>query len=105
MSEREELKTKIRKAVSGAKMWQRIPTSIEGAFLVKAPKGNDFTVMVEINPQDDEGRPIKRRGLFITSTQHLEMFFEVMSNTKVTDLLDAIGDVNKRDVHEPVVDV
>lgn len=103
MEKREELKSNIRKAVSGAKMWQRIPTSIAGVFLIKAPKGNDYTVMVEINPLDDEGRPIKRRGIFLMYQDHLDKFLETMSDPKVGELLDAIQDCNRRDVHEPVV--
>ncbi len=46
--------------------------------------------MVEINPLDEFGRPIKRRGIFIQHKIHLEKFLEVMQKPKLMEFLDTL---------------
>ena len=77
---KEEFKNNIKQAVANAKPWQRIPTTAPGVFLIKAPsRGNGDNLMIEINPVNNEGKPIKRRGLFITNVQQLDLFRDCVS--------------------------
>lgn len=86
-----ELKQKIENIMKDAKPWQRVPTSIDGAYLIKAPsRGDQETLMVEFNPLDSEGRPIKRRGIFISNVNQLELFKDLMNQDKVKHLLGAL---------------
>lgn len=49
-----ELENKIRDTLKDVKPWQRVPTSVEGVFLVKTPANdNRETIMVEINPLNE----------------------------------------------------
>lgn len=86
-----QLESKIRKTLENVKPWQRVPTSLEGVFLIKAPtRGDQESVMVEINPLDELGRPIKRRGIFIQRKVHLERFLDVMQEPRLKEFLDTL---------------
>ncbi|BDZ67692.1 hypothetical protein [Methanobacterium ferruginis] len=86
-----QLESKIKETLENVKPWQRVPTSLEGVFLIKAPtKGTQESIMVEINPLDEFGRPIKRRGIFIQHKVQLERFLEVMQESRLMDFLDTL---------------
>lgn len=98
-----ELGNKIKDALKDVKPWQRVPTSVEGVFLVKTPANDDReTIMVEINPVNERGTSMKRKGLFLKSTVEFEGFRGIFENDKVMELLDAIedtaGGVKKKEV-------
>ncbi|HMK53182.1 MAG TPA: hypothetical protein VK444_00200 [Methanobacteriaceae archaeon] len=87
----QELENKIKEALKNVKAWQRVPTSVSGVFLVKAPsKGTQESVMMEINPIDERGSPIKRRGIFLRQKSELENFLDVMKNDSVGEVLEAL---------------
>ena len=98
-----ELENKIKDALKDVKPWQRVPTTLEGVFLVKTPANdNRETIMVEINPLNERGTSMKRKGLFLKSTSEFEGFGSVFKNDKVLDLLDAIegmvGGAKKKEI-------
>ena len=101
-----EIEVRIKKALNDVKAWQRVPTSINGIFLVKTPeKAGKETILVEINPEDEHGNLIKRRGLFLKSLSELEQFNNAMENGKLKDVLGAlenISEVNEEEKIEPV---
>jgi hypothetical protein len=86
-----QLENKIKKALENVKPWQRVPTSLNGVFLVKTPaKGSQETIMVEINPLDERGSPIKRKGIFLRQTNELKRFLEVMENHRLQEVLETL---------------
>ena len=86
-----QLKNKIKETLENVKPWQRVPTSLEGVFLIKAPtRGDQESIMVEINPLDEFGRPIKRRGIFIQQKIQLERFLEVMQKPRLMEFLETL---------------
>ena len=86
-----QLESKIKETLENVKPWQRVPTSLEGVFLIKAPtRGDQESIMVEINPLDELGRPIKRRGIFIQRKIHLERFIDVMQEPRLMEFLDTL---------------
>ncbi len=98
-----ELESKIKDVLKDVKPWQRVPTSVEGVFLVKTPANdNRETVMVEINPLNERGTSMKRKGLFLKNTSEFDGFRGIFKNDKVMELLDAIegmaGGANRKEV-------
>ena len=86
-----QLESKIKETLENVKPWQRVLSSLDGIFLIKAPtRGDQESIMVEINPLDEFGRPIKRRGIFIQQKIQLEMFLEVMKKPKLMEFLDTL---------------
>ena len=90
-----EMEVRIKKALNGVKAWQRIPTSLNGVFLVKTPaKGGEENIMVEINPKDERGNLMKRRGLFLKNTLELEKFNDSLENHKLKAVLVALENIS-----------
>jgi hypothetical protein len=90
-----EMEVRIKKALNGVKAWQRIPTSLNGVFLVKTPaKGGEENIMVEINPKDERGNLMKRRGLFLKNTLELEKFNDTLENHKLKVVLVALENIS-----------
>lgn len=55
----QEQKKILVKTVEQTMPWERIPTSVEGVFLVKTPEQKNYqTVFVELNPSVN-GQPLK----------------------------------------------
>lgn len=77
----------IKQAVKDEEAWCRIPTSISGVFLVKLPNKE---IIIEVNPMGDDGRPIKRRGLFLKKSQELLQFLEAMMDPDTYELLGTL---------------
>jgi hypothetical protein len=64
--------------------------------LVKTPeKAGKTTILVEINPEDEHGQLIKRRGLFLKSISELEQFNNAMGNGKLKEVLGAIENISE----------
>lgn len=79
--------------------WQRVETSVPGLFLVRAPgtKKRQPSVMIELNPLGEDGKPIKRRGLFIRNTELLDKFRDLINNDKIDILMEKINDLFAED--------
>ena len=89
------MQEKILEALENVEPWQRVPTSVDGAFLIKTPeKGGNKTIMVEINPLNERRAPIKRRDLFLKQSIELEKFLEVLENESINELLNALDDLS-----------
>jgi hypothetical protein len=98
-----EIEVRIEKALNDVKAWQRVPTSINGIFLVKTPeKAGKKTILVEINPEDEHGKLIKRRGLFLKSLSELEQFNNAMENGKLKEVLEAIENISDENEEEKI---
>lgn len=94
-----QIEEKIVEALENVEPWQRVPTSVDGAFLVKTPeKSGNKTIMVEINPLNERRTPMKRRGLFLRQSIELEKFLEVLENESIGELLKAVDDMSAKSV-------
>lgn len=87
-----EQKKQLIKTVAQTSPWERIPTSVEGVFLVKAPEHKNIqSVFVELNPSL-RGQPIKKRGVYLKNSNEYEAFQELFNNQKVKELLDVVSE-------------
>ena len=69
-----EQKKQLIKTVEQTSPWERIPTSVEGVFLVKAPEHKNIqSVFVELNPSL-RGQPIKKRGVYLKIVMNMKLF-------------------------------
>jgi len=53
--------------------------------------------MVEINPLNERGSPMKRRGLFLKDSSEFGGFKGIFENENVMDLLGAIEEIDGRE--------
>ena len=71
-------------------------TPVDGVFVVKVPatKTRPSLLFLEINPLKDDGKPLKRKGLFVGSKEFLVKFSEALSDDKVFQLIGEMEQVN-----------
>lgn len=79
---------RLREYASSMKDWDKIKTSVEGVSLVKMPGGEKLSL--EIIPLNEEGNPLKRKGLFVTSIEQFEAFKNIFIDEKAHDLITGI---------------
>lgn len=87
------------------KNWARWRTSIPGVFVLKLPayKRSPSRLAVELNPVNERGTPIKRRGLVLRTVTELEAFNDLYQYDKLTKLMNMLDDVNPKKVHSRAV--
>ncbi|WP_455368108.1 hypothetical protein [[Eubacterium] cellulosolvens] len=78
--------------------WERKATTLRGVFVLKMPayKGAPVRLAVELNPVDSEGRPSKKRGILLRSSEELAEYNKILSDNRIVNLLKNIDSVNPR---------
>jgi hypothetical protein len=95
----QELESRLREILEKARDWQRVPVKTSpGIFVVKAPrtKRNPPSLLIELNPVDENNLPTKRRGLYIRSRRDLEEYRKLINDRNLDALVAALEEVNGR---------
>jgi hypothetical protein len=76
--------------------WEKMETPVEGVSVVKVPatKTRPALLFLEINPLKDDGKPLKRKGLFVGSKEMLIKFSEALNDDKTFQLIGELEKVN-----------
>jgi hypothetical protein len=99
VSKVQELESRLREILEKARDWQRVPVKTSpGIFVVKAPgtKRNPPSLLIELNPVDENNLPTKRRGLYIRSRRDLEEYRKLINDRNLDALVAALEEVNGR---------
>ena len=77
------------------KDWERKSTSLRGVSILRMPRTatRPPTLAMEINPLDERGMPMKRKGRMIRTPQELEALRNVLGDPKVANLMGALASV------------
>ena len=91
-----DIKAQLRDHLKNAKDWEKMETPVDGVFVVKVPatKTRPSLLFLEINPLKDDGKPLKRKGLFVGNKEFLVKFSEALSDDKVFQLIGEMEEVN-----------
>ena len=91
-----EIQAQLKEHLENGEDWQKMETPIEGVFVVKVPetKTRPALLFLEINPLKDDGKPMKRKGLFVGSKEMLIKFSEALQDDKVFQLIRELEQVN-----------
>jgi hypothetical protein len=95
----QELESRLREILEKAREWQRVPVKTSrGIFVVKTPgtKRNPPSLLIELNPVDENNMPSKRRGLYIRSRRDLEEYRKLINDRNLDALVSALEEVNGR---------
>ncbi|MBY9001115.1 MAG: hypothetical protein KGD64_09385, partial [Candidatus Heimdallarchaeota archaeon] len=72
-------------------------TSVPGVSIVKLPtKNEDLNFGLELLPVNEDGTPLKRKGVFITSLEQWEAYKMLLNDPKAQDLITNIDDMRKQ---------
>jgi hypothetical protein len=77
------------------KDWERKATSLRGVSILRMPRTTTRppTLAMEINPVDERGTPMKRKGVMVRSPKELEALRNVLEDPKVVSLMMALASV------------
>lgn len=76
--------------------WEKMDTPVPGLSVVKVPatKTKPALLFLEVNPLKEDGKPLKRKGLFIGNKEILIKFSEALNDDKTFQLIDVLEKVN-----------
>ncbi|TFF89767.1 MAG: hypothetical protein EU548_06435 [Promethearchaeota archaeon] len=91
-----DIQTQLEEHLEKGKDWEKMETPISGVYVVKVPatKTRPALLFLEINPLKDNGKPMKRKGLFVGDKQMLVKFGELLNDDKVFQLIQELERVN-----------
>ena len=92
------VESKLSEFLKNGKDWERKATSIPGVFILKMPpyRGAPTRLAVELNPTDAEGRPTKKRGVLLRSSEELAEYNKILSDGRIANLLKNIDSINPK---------
>ncbi|TFF98190.1 MAG: hypothetical protein EU540_08185 [Promethearchaeota archaeon] len=91
-----DLQTQLIEHLKNGEDWEKMETPVPGVYVVKVPatKTRPPLLFLEINPLKDDGKPMKRKGLFVGNKEMLIKFGEALNDDKVYQLIQELEQVN-----------
>ena len=91
-----DIEAQLKAHLEKGKDWEKMETPVRGVSVVKVPatKSRPALLFLEINPLKEDGKPMKRKGLFVGSTEMLLKFIETLQDDKVYQLSLEIEKIN-----------
>ena len=92
----DKLEVALKDILKNGRDWDRKPTTVPGVFILRLPKYKIIPprLVVELNPIDEYGKPSKRRGLILRSSEDLREYRELINTEKLDNLLKTLDKVN-----------
>ncbi len=83
------MESRLAEFLKSGKDWERKPTTVPGVFVLRMPpfRGSPTRLAVELNPVDEAGRPIKKRGILLRSSGELAEYKKLLQDEKLATLL------------------
>ena len=90
-----EVADNLRTFLDSGEDWERKNTSLQGVFIIKLPatRSRAASLAIEINPPDENGRPMKKKGIMLMSREEMQAFRKVFGNEKLEVLMNAVEEV------------
>lgn len=91
-----DIQVQLKEHLKNADDWGKMETPIPGVFVVKVPgsKTRPPMLFLEINPLKENGKPMKRKGLFVRDYEMLIKFLETLQDDKTVRLIKEMEEVN-----------
>jgi hypothetical protein len=92
------IEAQLKEHLENADEWEKMETPVEGVSVVKVPatKTRPALLFLEINPLKEDGKPLKRKGLFVGSKEMLIKFGEALNDDKTFQLIQELEKVNPK---------
>ena len=91
-----DIQGQLKDHLKNGKDWEKMETPIPGVFVVKVPptKTRPALLFIEVNPLKSDGKPMKRKGLFIGSKEMYLAFKEALEEDALYTLIQNVETVN-----------
>ena len=93
-----DIEAQLKAHLKNAADWEKMETPVPGVSVVKVPatKTRPSLLFLEINPLKEDGKPMKRKGLFVGSKEMLIKFGEALEDDKVFQLIGELEKINPK---------
>lgn len=93
-----DIHTQLKEHLENGADWEKMETPVAGVFVVKVPgtKTRPPILFLEINPLKEDGKPMKKKGLFVGNKEMLVKFGEALNDDKVYQLIGELERVNPK---------
>ena len=93
-----DIQAQLRDHLENGKDWEKMSTPVPGLNVVKVPgtKTRPALLYLEVNPLKDDGKPLKKKGLFIGSQEMLLRFSETLNDDKTYQIIREIEQINPK---------
>jgi hypothetical protein len=90
-----EVTDTLRSFLENGEDWERKATSLAGVSIIRLPrtKVRPASLAIEVNPNDDSGRPMKKKGVLVMSRKEFEAFRAIVTDPKLDSLITAMESV------------
>lgn len=90
-----EITEQLRTFIEEGQDWERKPTSVSGVTIIRLPKTKTrpASLAIEFNPVNEQGLPMKKKGIMIMNAAELAAFRAAFGNEKVDSLMKALEEV------------
>jgi len=90
-----ELSEQLRTFIDEGQDWERKPTSVRGVSIIRLPrtKNRPASLAIDINPVNEQGIPMKKKGIMLMNAVELAAFRSAFNNEKVDNLIKALEEV------------
>ena len=87
-----EITENLRVFLDTGEDWERKNTSLPGVSIIRLPatRSRPASLAIEVNPVDENGRPMKKKGVMVMSRGEMLAFQQVFGNGKLERLLGAV---------------
>jgi hypothetical protein len=91
-----DIQSQLKDHLKNGKDWEKMETPISGVFVVKVPKTKTRPALLflEVNPLKNDGKPMKRKGLFLGSKEMYIAFKEALEEDAIFTLIQNVEAVN-----------
>jgi hypothetical protein len=91
-----DIEAQLKAHLKSGSDWEKMETPIEGVNVVKVPatKTRPALLFLEINPIKEDGKPLKRKGLFVGSKEMLIKFSAALNDDKTFQLIGELEKIN-----------
>jgi hypothetical protein len=91
-----DIKAQLKAHLKNGADWEKMETPVPGVNVVKVPatKTRPALLFLEVNPLKEDGKPMKRKGLFVGSKEMLIKFGEALNDDKVFQLIGELEEIN-----------
>lgn len=92
------IEAQLKEHLENGEDWEKMETPVEGVTVVKVPatKTRPALLHLEINPLKEDGKPFKKRGLFVGNKEMLLKFSEALNDDKTFQLIGELEKVNPK---------
>ncbi|MFX1374695.1 MAG: hypothetical protein ACFFA0_02680 [Promethearchaeota archaeon] len=92
------IEVQLKEHLKSGNDWEKMETPVEGVYVVKVPatKTRPALLYLEINPLKEDGKPLKRKGLFVPNKEMLIKFSEALNDDKTFQLIGELEKVNPK---------